>query len=137
MRNKFIRIMAGVLSAFMILSQFSAVAEESASVNTESSAESVEQSKETTPQIAESKFTLSDELKATVLNLGDFAAEKFSENFSKKLDTLIGYGMNGIYINPYGKDGTYYSKNMNKSDDRLEKALEAATLRARTVTIIL
>lgn len=35
--------------------------------------------------------------------------------------------MNGVYINPYGKDGTYYTTNMNKSGDRLEKALEAAT----------
>lgn len=62
-----------------------------------------------------------------MINLGDFAAEKFGENFSKKLDTLIAYGMNGVYINPYGKDGTYYTTNMNKSGDRLEKALEAAT----------
>ena len=37
--------MAGVLSAFMLLSQFSAVAEESASDNTASSAETTEQSK--------------------------------------------------------------------------------------------
>ena len=127
MRNKFIRIMAGVLSAFMLLSQLTAVAEENTSDNTSASAESAEQSKQTTPQIAEPKLTLSDELKATVINLGDFAAEKFGENFSKKLDTLIAYGMNGVYINPYGKDGTYYSTNMNKSGDRLEKALEAAT----------
>ena len=104
MRNKFIRIMAGVLSAFMLLSQFSAVAEESVSDNTASSAETTEQSKKTTPQVSESKFTLSDALKATVVNLGDLEAEKFSENFSAKLDTLIGYGMNGIYINPYAKD---------------------------------
>lgn len=127
MRNKFIRIMAGVLSAFMLLSQFSAVAEESASDNTASSAETTEQSKKTTPQVSESKFTLSDALKATVVNLGDFEAEKFSEKFSAKLDTLIGYGMNGIYINPYAKDVSYYSTNMNKSGDRLEKALDIAT----------
>lgn len=127
MRNKFIRIMAGVLSAFMFLSQFSAVAEESASDNTASSAETTEQSKKTAPQVSESKFTLSDTLKATVVNLGDLEAEKFSENFSAKLDTLIGYGMNGIYINPYAKDVSYYSTNMNKGGDRLEKALEIAT----------
>lgn len=127
MRNKFIRIMAGVLSAFMLLSQLTAVAEENTSENTSASAESAEQSKQTTPQIAEPKLTLSNELKATVINLGDFAAEKFGENFSKKLDTLIAYGMNGVYINPYGKDDTYYTTNMNKSGDRLEKALEAAT----------
>ena len=108
MRNKFIRIMAGVLSAFMLLSQLTAVAEENTSENTSASAGSAEQSKQTTPQIAEPKLTLSNELKATVINLGDFAAEKFGENFSKKLDTLIAYGMNGVYINPYGKDGTYY-----------------------------
>ena len=84
--------MAGVLSAFMLLSQLTAVAEENTSENTSASAESAEQSKQTTPQIAEPKLTLSNELKATVINLGDFAAEKFGENFSKKLDTLIAYG---------------------------------------------
>lgn len=83
MRNKFIRIMAGVLSAFMLLSQLTAVAEENTSENTSASAESAEQSKQTTPQIAEPKLTLSNELKATVINLGDFAAEKFGENFQK------------------------------------------------------
>lgn len=52
MRNKFIRIMAGVLSAFMLLSQLTAVAEENTSENTSASAGSAEQSKQTTPQIA-------------------------------------------------------------------------------------
>ena len=79
MRNKFIRIMAGVLSAFMLLSQLTAVAEE----NTSASAESAEQSKQTTPQIAEPKLTLSNELKATVINLGDFAAESSVTIFQK------------------------------------------------------
>ena len=64
MRNKFIRIMAGVLSAFMLLSQLTAVAVENTSENTSASAESAEQSKQTTPQIAEPKLTLSNELKA-------------------------------------------------------------------------
>ena len=89
MRNKFIRIMAGVLSAFMLLSQLTAVAEENTSENTSASAESAEQSKQTTPQIAEPKLTLSNELKATVINLGDFAAEKFGDNFSKKCTSIL------------------------------------------------
>ena len=83
MRNKFIRIMAGVLSAFMLLSQLTAVAEENTSENTSASAGSAEQSKQTTPQIAEPKLTLSNELKATVINLGNLRPRSSVRIFQK------------------------------------------------------
>lgn len=123
MRKRTVGIIAGALSVIMLLSQMSVMAQEN---DTDEKA-STEQSQQAKPQTAEPKFTLSDELKATVVNLGDFEAEKFSENFSAKLDTLISYGMNGVYINPYDKKVSYFTTNMNKDSDRLEKALAVAT----------
>lgn len=123
MRKRTVGIIAGALSVIMLLSQMSVMAQEN---NTDEKA-STEQSQQAKPQTAEPKFTLSDELKATVVNLGDFEAEKFSENFSAKLDTLISYGMNGVYINPYDKKVSYFTTDMNKDSDRLEKALAVAT----------
>lgn len=123
MRKRTVGIIAGALSVIMLLSQMSVMAHEN---DTDEKA-STEQSQQAKPQTAEPKFTLSDELKATVVNLGDFEAEKFSENFSAKLDTLISYGMNGVYINPYDKKVSYFTTNMNKDGDRLEKALAVAT----------
>ena len=118
MRKRTVGIIAGALSVIMLLSQMSVMAQE----NDTDEKTSTEQSQQAKPQTAEPKFTLSDELKATVVNLGDFEAEKFSENFSAKLDTLISYGMNGVYINPYDKKVSYFTTNMNKDGDRLEKA---------------
>lgn len=123
MRKRTVGIIAGALSVIMLLSQMSVMAHEN---DTDEKA-STEQSQQAKPKTAEPKFTLSDELKATVVNLGDFEAEKFSENFSAKLDTLISYGMNGVYINPYDKKASYFTTNMNKDSDRLEKALAVAT----------
>lgn len=123
MRKRTVGIIAGALSVIMLLSQMSVMAQEN---DTDEKA-STEQSQQAKPQTAEPKFTLSDELKATVVNLGDFEAEKFSENFSAKLDTLISYGMNGVYINPYDKKVSYFTTNINKDGDRLEKALAVAT----------
>ena len=123
MRKRTVGIIAGALSVIMLLSQMSVMAQEN---DTDEKA-STEQSQQAKPQTAEPKFTLSDELKATVVNLGDFEAEKFSENFSAKLDTLISYGMNGVYINPYDKKVSYFTTNMNKDSDRLEKELAVAT----------
>ena len=123
MRKRTVGIIAGALSVVMLLSQMSVMAQEN---DTDEKA-STEQSQQAKPQTAEPKFTLSDELKATVVNLGDFEAEKFSENFSAKLDTLISYGMNGVYINPYDKKVSYFTTDMNKDSDRLEKALAVAT----------
>lgn len=123
MRKRTVGIIAGALSVIMLLSQMSVMAQE----NDTDEKSSTKQSQQAKPQTAEPKFTLSDELKATVVNLGDFEAEKFSENFSAKLDTLISYGMNGVYINPYDKKVSYFTTNMNKDGDRLEKALAVAT----------
>ncbi len=123
MRKRTVGIIAGALSVIMLLSQMSVMAQEN---DTDEKA-STEQSQQAKPQTAEPKFTLTDELKATVVNLGDFEAEKFSENFSAKLDTLISYGMNGVYINPYDKKVSYFTTDMNKDSDRLEKALAVAT----------
>lgn len=123
MRKRTVGIIAGALSVIMLLSQMSVMAQE----NDTDEKSSTKQSQQTKPQTAEPKFTLSDELKATVVNLGDFEAEKFSENFSAKLDTLISYGMNGVYINPYDKKVSYFTTDMNKDSDRLEKALAVAT----------
>ena len=123
MRKRTVGIIAGALSVIMLLSQMSVMAQE----NDTDEKSSTKQSQQTKPQTAEPKFTLSDELKATVVNLGDFEAEKFSENFSAKLDTLISYGMNGVYINPYDKEVSYFTTDMNKDSDRLEKALAVAT----------
>ena len=109
MRKRTVGIIAGALSVIMLLSQMSVMAQEN---DTDEKA-STEQSQQAKPQTAEPKFTLSDELKATIVNLGDFEAEKFSENFSAKLDTLISYGMNGVYINPYDKKVSYFTTNMN------------------------
>ena len=123
MRKRTVGIIAGALSVIMLLSQMSVMAQEN---DTDEKA-STEQSQQAKPQTPEPKFTLTDELKATVVNLGDFEAEKFSENFSAKLDTLISYGMNGVYINPYDKKVSYFTTDMNKDSDRLEKALAVAT----------
>ena len=124
MRNKVKIFMAGALAAVLLLSQMSIYAEESNSAPEASAEQSEEVSK---PTAADSNFSLSDDLKAVVINLGDIEAEGFTETLNDKLNTLISYGMNGVYFNPYGDDCTYFSTNVNKGGDRLEKALEAAS----------
>ena len=124
MQNKFIRLICGVLSSAMLLASLSAFAEEAE--NSDASSADSEISEETAPQVITPKLSLSDSLKAGVINLGDYDGEKFSDNVTESIDKLITYGLNGIYINPYGKS-TYYTTDMNKSGDRLEKTLAVAS----------
>ncbi|MCH5323674.1 MAG: N-acetylmuramoyl-L-alanine amidase [Eubacterium sp.] len=118
MKAKIKRIMCSVLAAAIILpttavlSQAENDAEEANEIVTE-------------PQTVLPNLSLSNNLKATVLSLSDFSEDKFSEEFTARLETLADYGLNGIYIDPYGEDVSYYNTDMNAEGDRLELALDA------------
>ncbi len=122
MKKRLTKIIAGILTVSFLMSSV-AYAEDNQSDETAVTEESEEV---TTPQIIKPKFTLSDNLKATVINISDIDGEDYSANLTAKLDTLMQYGLNAIYINPYG-EGSYYDTDMNKSDDRLLKTMEIAT----------
>ncbi len=121
MKKKFIRIIAGVLSVSFALSSVAYAAENSSDNTT-----STDESEITAPQIVKPKYSLSDNLKAAVINIGNIDGEKYTDSLTSELDKLMKYGLNGIYINPYG-NGAYYDTNMNKDDDRLLKTMQIAT----------
>ncbi len=82
--------------------------------------------KVTAPQEIEPNLSLSDGLKAAYLDLSDFSEEGFADEFSARLKTLAEYGLNGVYIYPYGEKSSYYNTDMNKSGGLLDKALSLA-----------
>ncbi len=88
----------------------------------ETEAPTEQQSPEAPAPITEKNLNLSENLRAATVNLEDFSADNFEQEFSDRLDTLMSYGLNGVYINPYGED-TYYSTDMNESGSKLEQAL--------------
>ncbi len=116
MNIKMKRIICSLLAAAMLMPATAML----------SQAEEQEEEHVTAPQQVESKLSLSKDLKATVINLSDFKEKTFSDDFPAKLEKLAGYGLNGIYIDPYGKENSYFSTDMNVQGDLLQKALDAA-----------
>ncbi len=128
MKTGLLRVFAGAMTAVMLLSNVVAYAEEvtDTTSGTVSGEVSEEKSEETTPQIIKPMLSLPENLRATIINIGDIAEEDYEDRLTAKLDELVSYGLNGVYIYPYG-DVSCFDTNMNNEDDRLKKTLETVS----------
>lgn len=128
-KDIFIKIASGFLTAAIALASAAvpSFAEETDENQVQQNASQSEPEKndEVSAPIITPKFSLPDDLKAAVINIGDMDSEKFSDNAAIKLDKLITYGLNGVYIYPYGKSSCF-STDVNKNGDKLQKTLSAA-----------
>ncbi len=120
MKRKFIKTICSVLAAAMLLPATAAFSQE------ENTADVNNSEVVTEPQEIKPKLTLSNDLKATVLRLSDFSEKDFAKNFSAELKKLAEYGLNGVYIDPFGEKDSYYNTDMNSTGDLLELALKEA-----------
>ncbi|MBP3921559.1 MAG: N-acetylmuramoyl-L-alanine amidase [Ruminiclostridium sp.] len=125
MRTGILKFFAGVMATATLLSPITAYAEELPESTTESSSgqEIIEESEQTPPQIIKPMLSLSEELRATILNIGEISEEDYENQLSSKMDELISYGLNGVYIYPYG-ESSCFDTNMNNESDKLNKTLE-------------
>lgn len=114
------RIISGLLSAVIMFSMASTAIMAQEEENTSSA----EENQTVDAPVAQSKINLPTDLKAAIINLGDINADTFTDSLNDMYSTMISYGLNTVYLNPYGKS-TYYSTDVNKSGDRLSKALAA------------
>lgn len=74
-----------------------------------------------------SKITLRNDLKAAVVNFSDIGEKNYAATLEEIYNKLIAYGLNSVYINPYGKN-SYFTTDMNEaSDDMLSTALDLAS----------
>ena len=74
-----------------LLSSITAYAEELPESTTESSSgqEIIEESEQAPPQIIKPMLSLSEELRATILNIGEISEEDYENQLSSKMDELI------------------------------------------------
>lgn len=119
------RFFAGAMIALMLLSNVTAYAQEVSALAGEGTINE-ESSEITTPQIIKPMLSLHENLRATIINIDDFDDEDYENQLSEKIEELISYGLNGVYINPYG-ESSYYDTDMNNDDDRLKKTLDVIT----------
>ncbi|MBR4305467.1 MAG: N-acetylmuramoyl-L-alanine amidase, partial [Ruminiclostridium sp.] len=119
------RFFAGAMIALMLLSNVTAYAQEVSALAGEGTINE-ESSEITTPQIIKPMLSLHENLRATIINIDDFDDEDYEDQLSEKIEELISYGLNGVYINPYG-ESSYYDTDMNNDDDRLKKTLDVIT----------
>ncbi|MBE6879631.1 MAG: N-acetylmuramoyl-L-alanine amidase [Ruminococcaceae bacterium] len=128
MKTGLLKVFAGVMTAAMLLSNVVAYAEEATDTTSGnvSGEVSEEESEETTPQIIKPMLSLPENLRATILNIGDISEEDYEKQLAEKLDELASYGLNGVYISPYG-DVSCFDTNMNNENDRLKKTLETVS----------
>ena len=128
MKSGILKFFAGVMAAASLLTSVTAYAEEIASdtANGVAGEEVIEESEKTPPQIIKPMLSLSENLKAVLLNIGEISEEDYENQLSARMDELISYGLNGVYIYPYG-ESSCFDTDMNNESDKLKKALDVAT----------
>ena len=128
MKTGLLRFFAAATTAVMLLSNTVAYAEEVSDSAEEiiSGELSEEKSEETTPQIIKPMLSLPENLRATIINIDSFAEDDYENQLSSKIDEIVSYGLNGVYIYPYG-ESSYFDTNMNSESDGLKKTLDIVT----------
>ena len=125
MKSGLLRFLAGTMAAMTLLSNVTAYAEEVSDTSDGIvSEETIEEgSEETAPQIVKPMLSLPENLRATIINIGDITEEDYESQLSARIDELVSYGLNGVYVYPYGEHSCF-DTNMNNESDRLKNTLD-------------